>query len=428
MASPPRAMDADTGERGENAGRNRMTQGSGAGLAAVRKLREAEEDAYVPISYELAANCAADALEVFQYVVKEELAVSERCYAVVVQGHGGARSMAWFSPTKWECIMRLIRQMAADRHQRYVRLLALLNRILGRCAAAKVFGMAGAGVANESCVLSALWMVLLSERAAFFEGDSLARVEAVLAKFKATLFCAYTKVITMRVEGSYVVDWAGHLAEFDKAHGQLYRRAAAVAAPLAREPRAAVGVVVVWNVRTVDTPEDGDVPLLGVWAGRICAEVLGSTGASGMAASEIGRRIIDVELRHIGIDLRPPSYFANDAHYYLDRANKNLGGDPNIPREGSHTFDITLGLCADRGKKSVTYLGMPVGVLWPAPGHASFARLLDARRPPRGFVDMYDTGARRAFFDLYKDRATVHTGSQEPAKILAKREGEWRCL
>ena len=74
------------------------------------------------------------------------------------------------------------------------------------------------------------------------------------------------------------------------------------------------------------------------------------------------------------------------------------------------------------------YYGMQVGVLYPAPGHASFARLLDARRPPRGFVDMYDAGARRAFFDLYNDRATVHTGSQEPAKILAKREGEWRCL
>ena len=41
---------------------------------------------------------------------------------------------------------------------------------------------------------------------------------------------------------------------------------------------------------------------------------------------------------------------------------------------------------------------------------------------------MYDEGARRAFFDLYNNRATVHTGSQEPAKILAKREGEWRCL
>ena len=243
-----------------------------------------------------------------------------------------------------------------------------------------------------------------------------------------TLHCAYTKVITKRVTGSYVVNLAGHLAEFDKAHGQLYRRAAAVAAPLVRMPRAAVDVAVVWHVRDVATPEDGAVPLLGVWAGRICAEVLGSTGASGMAASEIGRRIIDVELRHIGIDPRPPSYFANDEQYYLHHANENLGGDPNISRRGSHTFDLTLGLRADVDKKSVTYLGMPVGVLWPAPGHASFARLLAARRPPRGFVDMYDEGARRAFFDLYNDDATVKTGSQEPAKILAKREGEWRCL
>jgi hypothetical protein len=421
-------MDADTGERGENAGRERCIQKSSHGLAAVRALVEAEEDAYVPISIKLAANCAADALGVFEDVVIDELFVTERCVAIVCQGHGGARSMAWFSPTKWECIMRLIRQMATAGHQRYVRLLALLNRILGRCAAAKVFGMAGAGAANESCVLSALWMVLLSERAAFFEGDSLARVEAVLAKCEATLFCAYTKVITKRLAGSYVVNLADHLAEFEGEHGALLRRAAAVAAPLVRMPRAAVDAVFVWHVRDVATPQDGDVPLLGVFAGTICAEVLGSTGASGMAASEIGRRIIDVELRHIGIDLRPPSYFANDAQYYLHHANENLGGDPNIPRRGSHTFNHTLGLCAADGLKSVTYLGMPVGVLWPAPGHASFARLLAARRPPRGFVDMYDEGARRAFFDLYNDDATVHTGSQEPAKILAKREGEWRCL
>ena len=76
--------------------------------------------------------------------------------------------------------MRLIRQMAAAGHQRYLRLLARLNRILGRCAAAKVFGMAGAAAANESCVLSALWMVLLSERATFYVDDALARVEVVL--------------------------------------------------------------------------------------------------------------------------------------------------------------------------------------------------------------------------------------------------------
>ena len=418
-------MDAETGERGEFAGRERKTQSSGGGLDAVRKLLEG---ATVPINFQLATNCAGDGLQVMEFVVKNDLAVTERCYAVVVQGHGGARSMAWFSPTKWECIMRLIRQMAAAGHQRYVRLLATLNRILGRCAAAKVFGMAGAGAANESCVLSALWMVLLSERADFFEGDSLVRVEAVLVKCEATLFCAYTKAVTKRAAGSYVVDWAGHLAEFDKAHGQLYRRAAAVAAPLVRMPRAAVDVAVVWHVRDVATPEDGDVPLLGVWAGRICADFVGGIGASGMAASELGRAILITELRHVGVDVRRPEWYENDAQWYLDHANLNLGGDPNIPRLGSHTFGHTLGLRADDNIKSVTYLGMPVGVLWPAPGHASFARLLDARRPPRGFVDMYDAGARRAFFDLYNDRATVHTGSQEPAKILAKREGEWRCL
>ena len=421
-------MAADTGERGEYAGHDRKTQSSGGGLGAVAARRKAEEDAYVPISSELAANCAPDALGVFEAVVIDELVVTERCVAIVCQGHGGARSMAWFSPTKWECIMRLIRQMATAGHQRYVRLLALLNRILGRCAAAKVFGMAGAGAANESCVLSALWMVLLSERATFYVDDALTRVEAVLAKCKATLFCAYTKVITMRVEGSYVVDWAGHLAEFDKAHGQLYRRAAAVAAPLVRMPRAAVDAVFVWNLRTVATPQDGDVPILGVFAGTICADLLGSIGASGMAASKLGRCILISELRHIGIDVRRPAWFENDAQWFLHLAGQNLGGDPNIPRHGSHTFNHTLGLRAADGPKSVTYLGMEVGVLYPAPGHASFARLLAARRPPRGFVDMYDEGARRAFFDLYSDLATVHTGSQEPAKILAKREGEWRCL
>ena len=421
-------MDAWTGERGKYAGHDRKTLASAGGLEAVAARRTAEEDAYVPISDKLAADCAADGLEVMEFVVKNDLAVSERCYAVVVQGHGGARSMAWFSPTKWECIMRLIRQMAAAGHQRYVRQLATLDRILQRCIDARVFGMAAAGAANESCVLSALWMVLLSERADFFEGDSLVRVEAVLVKCEATLFCAYTKAVTKRAAGSYVVDWAGHLAEFDKAHGQLYRRAAAVAAPLVRMPRAAVDVAVVWHVRDVATPEDGDVPLLGVFAGRICADFVGSTGASGMAASELGRAILITELRHIGVDVRRPVDFVNSAQYYLHHANLNLGGDPNIPRRGSHSFGHTLGLRGADGPKSVTYLGMEVGVLWPVPGHASFARLLDARRPPRGFVDMYDEGARGAFFDLYNDNATVHTGSQEPAKILAKREGEWRCL
>ena len=418
-------MDAETGERGEFAGRERKTQSSGGGLDAVRKLLEG---ATVPINFQLATNCAVDGLQVMEFV-NDDLVMSERCYAVVCQGHGGARSMAWFSPTKWECIMRLIRQKAAQGERRYQRVLRLLDRILALCIAEDVFGIAaaGAGAANEACVLSALWMVLLFKRADIYGGPFLARVEAVLAKCDKNLHCAYTNIVAERLLDRYVVDLAGHLAGFEREHGALLRRAAAVAAPLREEPRAAVGVVIVWNVRTVATAQDGDAPLLAVHAGLICAEVLGSIGASGMAASEIGRRIIDVELGHIGVDLRPSADFVNDAQYYLHHADLNLGGDPNIPRGGHHTFGQTLGLWADRGMKSVTYYGMQVGVLFPAPGHESFARLLDARRPC-GFVDMYDEGARRAFFDLYNDRATVHSGSQEPAKILAKREGEWRCL
>ena len=56
-------MAADTGERGEYAGHDRKTQSSGGGLGAVAARRTAEEDAYVPISSELAADCAPDALE-----------------------------------------------------------------------------------------------------------------------------------------------------------------------------------------------------------------------------------------------------------------------------------------------------------------------------------------------------------------------------
>ena len=420
-------MDAENGERPEFAGRDRKTQSSGGGLGAVVALLKA--GATVPINFQLATNCAVDGLQVMEFV-NDDLVMSERCYAVVCQGHGGARSMAWFSPTKWECIMRLIRQKAAQGERRYQRVLRLLDRILALCIAEDVFGIAaaGAGAANEACVLSALWMVLLFKRADIYGGPFLARVEAVLAKCDKNLHCAYTNIVAERLLDRYVVDLAGHLAGFEREHGALLRRAAAVAAPLREEPLAAVGVVIVWNVRTVATAQDGDAPLLAVHAGLICAEVLGSIGASGMAASEIGRRIIDVELGHIGVDLRPSADFVNDAQYYLHHADLNLGGDPNIPRGGHHTFGQTLGLWADRGMKSVTYYGMQVGVLFPAPGHESFARLLAARRPPRGFVDMYDAGARRAFFDLYNDRATVHTGSQEPAKILARREGEWRCL
>ncbi len=421
-------MDAWTGERGKYAGHDRKTQSSGGGLGAVAARRKAEEDAYVPISSELATNCAADALGVFEDVVIDELFVTERCVAIVCQGHGGARSMAWFSPTKWECIMRLIRQMAAAGHQRYVRLLARLDRILQRCIKARVFGMAAAGAANESCVLSALWMVLLSERADFFEGDSLVRVEAVLVKCEATLFCAYTKVITKRLIGSYVVDWAGHLDEFEGEHAALLRRAAAITAPLRAKPLSMVPAIFIADVRMVDTSAGRRVPLLVVWGGEVCADMMNGGGAVNMAAHAPLSGVLGVERGHFGVKVLRPPEFANDEHWRLYLAGQNLGGDPNIPRHGSHTFNHTLGLRAADGPKSVTYLGMEVGVLYPAPGHASFARLLAARRPPRGFVDMYDEGARRAFFDLYNDRATVHTGSQDPAKILAKREGEWRCL
>ena len=167
-------MAADTGERGEFAGRDRLTQRFGAGLDAVRALLKA--GAKVPIDLKLAANCAVDGLAVMEFVVKNDLVVSERCYAVVCQGHGGARSMAWFSPTKWECIMRLIRQKAAQGERRYRRVLRALERILALCIAADVFGIAaaGEGAANEACVLSALWMVLL---AGGFYGE-LPRVEA----------------------------------------------------------------------------------------------------------------------------------------------------------------------------------------------------------------------------------------------------------
>ena len=191
-------MDAETGERGEFAGRERKTQSSGGGLDAVRKLLEG---ATVPINFQLATNCAGDGLQVMEFVVKNDLAVTERCYAVVVQGHGGARSMAWFSPTKWECIMRLIRQKAAQGERRYQRVLRLLDRILALCIAEDVFGIAaaGAGAANEACVLSALWMVLLFKRADIYGGPFLARVEAVLAKCDKNLHCAYTNIVAERL-------------------------------------------------------------------------------------------------------------------------------------------------------------------------------------------------------------------------------------
>ena len=421
-------MDAWTGERGPNAGRNRMTQSSGAGLGAVRALVEAEEDAYVPISIELATNCAPDALEVFEAVVNVELFVTERCVAIVCQGHGGARSMAWFSPTKWECIMRLIRQMAAAGHQRHVRLLARLDRILQHCIDARVYGIVAEGSANESCVLSSLFMVLLSERAAFFEGDSLARVEAVLVKCDDTLHCAYTNVVTKRVAGSYVVDLADHIAEFEREHGALLRRAAAITAPLRVKPLSMVHAIFIANVRMVDTSAGGRVPLLVVWGGMVCADMMSCGGAINMAAHAPLSGVLGVERGHIGVEVLRPPEFENDEHWLLHLAGQSLGGDPNIPRRGSHTFDLTLGLRADVDKKSVTYYGTQVGVLWPGPGRAAFARLLAARRGPFGFMDMYDAGARRAFFELYNHAATLHTGSQEPAKILAKKNREWRCL
>ena len=71
---------------------------------------------------------------------------------------------------------------------------------------------------------------------------------------------------------------------------------------------------------------------------------------------------------------------------------------------------------------------MQVQVLWPASGRAAFTRLRNARRGPYGFVDMCNPDALRAFFELQRDEATEHSGSQEPAKILAKPEREWRSL
>jgi hypothetical protein len=233
----------------------------------------------------------------------------------------------------------------------------------------------------------------------------------------------------MRVAGSYVVDWAGHHAEFERAHGALLRRAAAVAAPLREHPLSMVQAIFIGNLRMVDTSTGGRVPLLAVWGGNICADMMNGCGAINMAAHAPLSGVLGVERGHFGLEVLRPPEFVNDVHLILHLANKNLGGDPNILRMGRHTFNHTLGLrTADVRTRSVTYYGMQVGVLYPAPGHASFARLLDARRGPFGFMDMYDAEARRAFFELYNHAATLHTGSQEPAKILAKKNREWRCL
>ena len=67
-----------------------------------------EAGATVPISLKLAGNCAVDGLQVIEFVVNNDLVVTERCVAVVCQGHTGCRSMAWSAPTEWERIMRLI--------------------------------------------------------------------------------------------------------------------------------------------------------------------------------------------------------------------------------------------------------------------------------------------------------------------------------
>ncbi len=58
-------MDAWTGERGKYAGHDRKTLASAGGLEAVAARRTAEEDACVPISDKLAADCAPDAIGAF---------------------------------------------------------------------------------------------------------------------------------------------------------------------------------------------------------------------------------------------------------------------------------------------------------------------------------------------------------------------------
>jgi len=423
-------MDAETGARGANAGNDFNTVKSGHGLGAVaqRLAAKTRSGEGVAISTALGWRCALDALEVFEAVVGDELLVSERCVSMVCQGHGAARSMAWFSPTAWARILRLIRQMAAAGQVRYQLLLARLHRIVGHCIAANVYGIVAKRSANEACVLSSLWMVLLFERGAFYTGDALERVVAVLRKCEGTLHCAYTAAITNRLAGQYLVDLAGHIQEFEVAHGEHNRRTAAVVAPLVLEPRALVPVIFLLNLRWVDTESDGQVPLLAMFVGEICTEMLGSRGAVGMAAHTPLRAVLGVERGHIGLELAPPPGFANLAHWYLHLANLNLSGDASLTREGSHTFDHTLGFRAADGPQSVTYLGMQVQALWPARGRAALTRLRNARRGPYGFVDVLNLDARHAFFELQRDEATEHSGSQEPAEILARPQGEWRRL
>lgn len=425
------AMDR-AGVRGPGAGNDFCTQKSSSGMDAVRarvKAIKAEAGKLgVPISDELAHLCAEDALKVWEDIVLNELFVTERCYAMVCQGHGAARSMAWFSPTAWARILPLIKQLAAAGYLRYKRLLERLDRIVGHCVAAKVFGMVEAGARNEPCVLSGLWMVLLEGRADFYSGSSLERVEAVLRKCKETLHCTYTAIITERLLDHRIVDLTDHFQDFEDAHGEIYRRAQAVIAPLLAKQLVLVDVVFVLDVRYVNTWQDGQTPLLAVFAGKINARLMGSIGAIGMASSEFGAFVLGAELAHLGLDSRRPAGFASDAHWLLYRVQLNLGSNASLSREGSHTFDHTLGFRAADGPQSVTYLGMQVQVLWPASGRAAFTRLRNARRGPYGFVDMCNPDALRAFFELQRDEATEHSGSQEPAKILAKPEREWRSL
>ena len=119
------AMDADTGERGENAGRDRCTQYSSGGLAAVVALEGGRYGADKPHA---GKELLIDGLQVMEFV-NDDLVMSERCYAVVCQGHGAARSMAWFSPTKWECIAPHPPEGGAG-ERRYRRVLRALDRIL----------------------------------------------------------------------------------------------------------------------------------------------------------------------------------------------------------------------------------------------------------------------------------------------------------
>ena len=268
---------------------------------------------------------------------------------------------------------------------------------------------AGAGAANESCVLSALWMVLLSERRPSTGGAFRVRVEAVLAKCKATLFCpAYEGHHHARGD-AHVVDRASHLAEFEGEHGTLLRRAAAIAAPLAREPRAAVGVV-----RGMCGPPTRP---------RTATSRSSACGRAGSAPKSWARPVLPAWLRpRSGGALstpssatsahrsRPPSYFANDAHYYSGPRQQEPRRRPEHPARaagtGGHHARSLLPTARSRSRTWACRSACSGRRPGTRPSRASWTR----GAPPRGFgLDARDTGARRAFFDLCNNRATVHT-------------------